>query len=152
MSRGERKSFCRGKIFGWLGWQTQIQKIQGSKRYKRHQAIADQINLIREELEEKEPDATLIYDSLRVLLEMTRDHFKHEEDQMVIDSYPGMLLHKRDHDYLVSGLRDFNAGLVDKTFTLSPSLADELTSWVRLHIKRFDNAYQDYVKRIRQPE
>ncbi len=115
-----------------------------------HQAIAAQIDLIREELEEKQPDATLIYDSLRILLEMTKDHFKHEEAQMIIDSYPGMLLHKRDHDYLVKGLRDFTSSLIDGTVTLSPSLAEELKSWVRLHIKRFDNAYQDYLNRINQ--
>ncbi len=87
----------------------------------------------------------LIYESLRSLLEMTKEHFKHEEDHMIFDSYPEMLLHKRDHDYLVRGLTDFTSSLIDGRVTLSPSLAGGLQSWVRLHIKRFDSAYQNFV-------
>lgn len=43
-----------------------------------HQAIASQINLIREELQKASPDAEVIFELLERLLEMTKAHFKHE--------------------------------------------------------------------------
>jgi hemerythrin len=115
-----------------------------------HQAIAAQIGLIREELQKPSPNAVLIFEYLEKLLEMTKAHFKHEEDHMVIDGYPGMLLHKRDHDYLVKGLRDFAASVVDETVGLSPSVGENLESWLRFHIKRFDDAYEAFANKRNQ--
>jgi hemerythrin len=114
---------------------------------KEHQAIAEQINEIRLELEKESPDTTSVFHSLRKLLEMTQSHFKHEEDRMLINGYPGMLLHKRDHDYLVKGLSEFTSSVVDETAKLSPEVGEELQSWLRFHIKRFDDAYSDYLGR-----
>lgn len=111
-----------------------------------HKSIADQINLIRRELDSSSPDVTRIYESLRALLSMTEKHFKHEEDRMILEGYPGALLHKRDHDYLVKGLREFTSQIVDETATLSPSVGESLQSWLRFHIKRFDEAYQEFLR------
>ena len=109
-----------------------------------HQAIANQIALIREELNKSPPNGSLIFEQLQNLLNMTAKHFKHEEDHMVINGYPGILLHRKDHDYLVNGLREFAASVVDDTADLSPSVGESLQSWLRLHIKRFDDAYQKF--------
>jgi hemerythrin-like metal-binding protein len=109
-----------------------------------HKAISDQISFIRAELEQQPCDANLVYEGLRKLLDLTKAHFRHEEDHMIIDGYPGLILHKRDHDYLAKGLSDFTASVVDGTIYLSPSVGEELQSWLRLHIKRFDEAYEKY--------
>jgi hemerythrin-like metal-binding protein len=113
---------------------------------KEHRAIEDQINLIRRELDSASPDAMRIYEYLRSLRSMTEEHFKHEEHWMILEGYPGAILHKRDHDYLVKGLREFTSQLVDET-TLSPSVGESLQSWLRFHIKRFDDAYQEFLSR-----
>lgn len=110
-----------------------------------HKSIADQISLIRRELDGSEPDVTRIYESLRLLLSMTEKHFKHEEDRMILEGYPGTILHKKDHDYLVKGLREFTSQLVDGTATLSPDVGESLQSWLRFHIRRFDEAYQEFL-------
>jgi hemerythrin-like metal-binding protein len=112
-----------------------------------HQAIANQIALIREELNKSPPNGSIIFQQLQNLLSTTAAHFKHEEDHMVINGYPGILLHRKDHDYLVNGLREFAASVVDDTVDLSPSVGESLQSWLRLHINRFDDAYQKFQNR-----
>jgi hemerythrin-like metal-binding protein len=109
-----------------------------------HQAISDQIALLREELNKTPPDGSLIFALLQTLLSMTAAHFKHEEDRMVIQGCPRILVHKKDHEYLVNGLKEFAASVVDETVVLSPSVGESLQSWLKLHIKRFDEAYQKF--------
>ncbi|MGJ0391415.1 MAG: hemerythrin domain-containing protein [Methylocystis sp.] len=111
---------------------------------KERKAIADQINFIRQELQKDAPETSVVLEALQKLVDMTKEHFKHEEDHMLIESYPGMLLHKRDHDYLVKGIKEFTASLVDNTVQLSPDLCEGLQSWLRYHMKRFDDAFVDF--------
>lgn len=62
----------------------------------------------------------------------------HEEDRMVIDSYPGMVLRKRDHAYLVRSLMEFTASIVDNTTQLSPDLGESLFKWALVEASQND--------------
>jgi hemerythrin len=115
-----------------------------------HKEIADQITLIRRELEKESPDEAFVAHALRELLEITESHFRHEEDIMLIKGFPGMLLHKRDHDYLIKGLSAFTSSLVDATVKLLPGTGAGLQSWLKYLITKFDDAYLAFIQQERK--
>lgn len=117
-----------------------------------HKEISAQIMLIRNLVGNSPVDVSQIISALRELLKLTKSHFEHEEYIMITNHFPGMLLHKRDHDYLVDGLRKFMASLVDETAMLSPQIADNLQSWLNHHIKKFDDAYLEFRALSGSPE
>ena len=112
-----------------------------------HIKIADQISIIRNEASRAIPDVGRIVSAVRELLNITKSHFQHEESVMLENHFPGMLLHKRDHDYLIRGLSDFMASVVDEAVPLSPAIGDNLQSWLTYHIKRYDDAYLEFRSR-----
>jgi hemerythrin-like metal-binding protein len=112
-----------------------------------HKEIAEQISIVRSLASNSPSDVKQIISALQGLLEMTISHFRHEEAIMVIDHFPGTLLHKRDHDYLVNGLEEFAASLDDKSVLVGPEIGDNLQSWLRFHIKKFDDAYLEFKAR-----
>jgi len=109
-----------------------------------HKEISDQILIIRSLVVDTPADADQIISELQTLLVITESHFRHEETIMIANNFHGTLLHKRDHDYLVSGLINFSASLVDNSIQLSPAIADNLQSWLRHHIRKFDDAYLEF--------
>jgi hemerythrin-like metal-binding protein len=112
-----------------------------------HEELAEQIGIVRSLASNSPADVNQIIYALQELLKMTISHFQHEEAIMVIDHFPGTLLHKRDHDYLLNGLEEFAASLDDKTASLGPEIGDNLQSWLRFHIKKFDDAYLEFKAR-----
>jgi hemerythrin-like metal-binding protein len=109
-----------------------------------HKYIFDQIQIIRSLVDHTPADVDQIISALQKLLVITQSHFQHEESIMIKNNFPGTLLHKRDHDYLVDGLRTFIRSIVDNSIHASPAIGDNLQSWLRHHIKRFDDAYLEF--------
>lgn len=117
-----------------------------------HKEMSEHIVAVRNLLSETPVDVIKLISALESLLVLTRSHFQHEETIMITTHFPGMLLHKRDHDYLLKGLSDFTASLGDGTAPVSPVIADNLQSWLRYHIKKFDDAYLEFKALGRSPE
>ena len=59
--------------------------------------------------------------------------------------FPGMILHKRDHDYLLKNLIDFTASLSHGKVQFSKDIGINLRSWLSFHIKRYDETYADFI-------
>lgn len=64
--------------------------------------------------------------ALRKLIDLAQEHFAHEEESMIDAAFLGMLLHRRDHEYLLRGLRNYMSAFVDITDRPPPSLCDNL--------------------------
>ncbi|MGA9600651.1 MAG: hemerythrin family protein [Methylocystis sp.] len=87
--------------------------------------------------------------ALRKLIDLAQEHFAHEEESMIDAAFPGRLLHRRDHEYLLRGLRNYMSAFVDITDRPPPSLCDNLQSWLGLHCRRYDDAYLRFAEQRR---
>jgi hemerythrin-like metal-binding protein len=75
------------------------------------------------------------------LSETARRHFEHEETLMSENNFPGLVLHKRDHDYLLRNLMHFISALSHGTLPFSNDIGVNLRSWLTYHIRKYDDAY-----------
>ncbi|WP_158658739.1 hemerythrin family protein [Methylocystis bryophila] len=104
----------------------------------------DQIAFIERVAAEPRFDAHRMVVALWELLEVTNQHFAHEEKAMVDDAFPRLALHRRDHEYLLKALRDYIAAFVDNTERPSASFCDNLRSWIGFHCRRYDEDYSRF--------
>jgi hemerythrin-like metal-binding protein len=82
---------------------------------------------------------------LEDLLQIAREHFQHEEAEMTMNAFPGLIFHKRDHDYLIKSLMDFTSALSHGTTSFSNDMGVNLRSWLTYHIKKYDDAYVAFI-------
>ena len=64
---------------------------------------------------------------------------------MTVNAFPGLIFHKRDHDYLIKSLMDFTSALNHGTTSLSNDMGVNLRSWLTYHIKKYDDAYVAFI-------
>jgi hemerythrin-like metal-binding protein len=83
------------------------------------------------------------------LLEIAKAHFQHEEAIMAKNEFPGLIFHKRDHDYLIKSLNDFTWSLSHGTVPLSADTGVNLRSWLTYHVKKYDDAYVEFMEPAR---
>jgi hemerythrin len=112
-----------------------------------HIEIAAQIAVIRALVDKSPAESSALLAALAKLLNLTKEHFAHEEEIMIVSGFPGTLLHKRDHEYLVKGLRDYMAALADTTEPPAATFCDNLQSWLLFHIRKYDEAYMEFKER-----
>lgn len=115
---------------------------------RRIDIISEQIEFVFSVIDKPLPlrDGRQIISSLNELLEMARAHFQHEETIMTKNKFPGIINHKRDHDYLLECLRNYTSSLVDETVPLTTPLGGGLRSWLTYHKKKYDDAYQEFME------
>lgn len=109
-----------------------------------HRHLSEQIETICLIVESKPGDTACLLESIQELTKMTRVHFRHEEMMMHRSRFPGTLMHKRDHDYLVRGLVEFAASLVDETVVVTPEFCNGLRSWMDFHTRKYDDSYREF--------
>lgn len=83
---------------------------------------------------------------LEALIETAHAHFQHEEALMTKNAFPGLIFHKRDHDYLIRSLMNFTSSLSHGTVPVSSDIGVNLRSWLTFHIKKYDEAYVAFVE------
>ena len=86
---------------------------------------------------------------LQELLEIAKAHFQHEEAIMAKSEFPELIFHKRDHDYLIKSLNEFTWSLSHGTVPLSADTGVNLRSWLTYHIKKYDDAYVEFMEPAR---
>jgi hemerythrin-like metal-binding protein len=105
-------------------------------------ALSDQIDVYCNDYNKYAPhDLRQIVASLQELLNIAKRHFQHEEKIMSINGFSGLVLHKRDHDYLIQSLKDFICSLSHGKIPLSADAGQNLRSWLIYHVKKYDGAY-----------
>jgi hemerythrin-like metal-binding protein len=92
-----------------------------------------------------EPEPVVVRAILERLDGYTKTHFAHEEALLQQYGYPGLVAHKREHDFLatrVQNLRDaFDAGDASAPGEIHDLLAD----WLNYHILHTDKAYAAFL-------
>ncbi len=91
-------------------------------------------------------EAAKIAEFLSELIELAKAHFEHEEDLMKKSEFPGFIIHKRDHDYLIRSLMHFASSLGHGTVPVSSDIGVNLRSWLTFHIKKYDEAYAAFAE------
>lgn len=109
-----------------------------------HRHLADQVEVICLVAERNPKDKTSLVASIQDLVKLSRTHFRHEETMMRATSYPGTLMHARDHDYLIKTLVDFTAAVVDDTVEVTPEFCNGLRSWLNFHTRKYDESYREF--------
>jgi hemerythrin-like metal-binding protein len=119
-----------------------------------HRLLAERIDQVSKHIDTFLPSAANRNSSdisglavlLAELLEMARAHFQHEEALMAKHEFPGLIFHKRDHDYLLKSLTDFTTALSHGTVPFSKDMGVNLRSWLTYHIKKYDDVYVEFVE------
>ena len=97
----------------------------------------------------------ILYDVRRIvvllqeLLEIAQAHFQHEEAIMAKNEFPGLIFHKRDHDYLIKSLNEFTWSLSHGTVPLAADTGVNLRSWLTYHIKKYDDSDAEFMEPAR---
>lgn len=86
---------------------------------------------------------------LESLTETAHVHFQHEEALMAKDGFPGLVVHKRDHDYLIKILRDSTSSLAQGTVPVSNDFGAYLRNWLTFHVKRYDEVYAAFAESVK---
>src|SRR5574340_727677 len=90
--------------------------------------------------------------TLRFLEEWVRDHFQAEERLMRSHAYPGILVHRLEHEKFAKVIAEFSkkARALDERGEVTPFLAVEiehkLENWLAEHIRKMDVKMAEFVK------
>lgn len=103
-----------------------------------HVAIVDKINDLIEAM--NQDHGKKIKKSFAALLDVTIDHFSHEEEFMQSFNYPSFESHKRVHENLINKLRDFQRK-VEQEDVDKAKVASFLKNWLFTHIMGIDTKY-----------
>ena len=91
-------------------------------------------------------DVKRIITTLEELRDIAKIHFQNEEALMIKNDFPGLVYHKRDHDYLLKSLIHYTSSLSHGTVPFSPDIGVNLRSWLTYHIKKYDEAYVTFLE------
>jgi len=130
---------------------------QGTNSYSiidEHRLLAEKIDAASQEIEiffaasakQTQIDVKRIIAFLEELRDIAQTHFQHEEALMIKNDFPGAIVHKRDHDYLLKSLIHFTSSLNHGTVPFSPDMGVNLRSWLTYHIKKYDEAYVTFIE------
>ncbi len=131
---------------------------------ERRQSIVEEHRLLAEHIDNASKQVELFFSApanqnpsdvrqvivrLEQLLETAKSHFQHEEGLMASHEFPGLIFHKRDHDYLLQSLMNFTSALSHGTVPFSPDMGVNLRSWLTYHIKKYDDVYVGFIESAR---
>ena len=87
---------------------------------------------------------TVIGDVLASLVGYTQSHFAAEERLMQKYNYPGLGMHKLEHDQLARKVLEFRRGFEAGNVTVSIEVMEFLKAWLRDHILGSDKRYAGF--------
>jgi len=112
-----------------------------------HEEFVDQLNsievLLKGEVPHEEVDA-----ALSKLMQHTREHFGHEEEQMAAINFPPYVPHKREHERVLEGLEAMTARWQDSRDVawLQDQIAN-LWKWFEVHLDTMDRVTAHFIAR-----
>lgn len=102
-----------------------------------HKQLVDLVNKLHDAMKAGKGN-TVLGDILAELIQYTASHFKREEMLMQKISYTEYAEHKAEHTKLVAEVLELQARFKSGTSTLSVSVFNFLSDWLRTHIKSRD--------------
>jgi len=79
------------------------------------------------------------------LVEYTKSHFAIEERLMTANSYPGYLIHKKEHDKLTQQVLDIHREFKSGKPVITIVVMNFLKDWLSQHIKGSDKRYSPFL-------
>lgn len=80
------------------------------------------------------------------LVQYTATHFAHEERLMRLHDFPGLPVHKAQHESLTKQVRQFQTDFHAGRATITVQLLKFLQSWLESHIKESDQQFAPFLK------
>jgi hemerythrin-like metal-binding protein len=84
--------------------------------------------------------------TLAFLIDYTASHFRAEEDLMAQYGFPGLAVHRRLHQELLTRCRDLQAQQEARSFALQLDLFQFLSAWVTQHVAGPDREIVRYLQ------
>ena len=116
-----------------------------------HSSVADDhnqmsriIDMIKVELDKPVIEASGLYMLLGELIEISRDHFAHEEQVMTAMDYPDRDIHITNHRYLDKCLADYVAICESGALTMGKDAGKHIRDWFEFHTKNVDERFNEW--------
>jgi hemerythrin-like metal-binding protein len=110
---------------------------------KQHKKLIDLFNAFFASIQNKEGKERM-EKVINGLKQYTVEHFKSEEDKMVLYKFPGYISHKKDHDDFVKAVIDFENRFKQGKMVLTIELTNFIKDWISDHIMKIDKQYTDF--------
>lgn len=119
--------------------------VQNDAMDGQHQHLFELLNNLHEAMGKGKGRETLP-ELFEGLVQYTKVHFGDEESLMKKHDYPGFVIHKRQHDDLITQATELQNKFLAGDFSVSMKTRDFLKDWLVEHIKGSDQKYGVYLK------
>lgn len=109
-----------------------------------HKKLIDEINKFYNSLGTK-PGKEVISDMVYQLKKYSLFHFQSEENVMKKYSFPGFLVHKKEHDAFIAKIEDLEKKLNDGKMVLTIEVTNFMKEWLSNHILKTDKEYTKFL-------
>jgi hemerythrin len=109
-----------------------------------HKKLVDMVNELHDAMKEGKGSAVL-GKILNGLISYTASHFSEEERIMSQHSFPGLALHKAEHDKLVKHVLELQEKFKAGKAILTSDVMNFLKDWLVKHIQGDDKKYGEYL-------
>lgn len=109
---------------------------------REHQTLLDMVNGLHDAMKSGQ-GSKVAPDILARLVDYTREHFAYEESLMLRARYPDYAAHKAEHTKLTQQVLKIKQDLDKGDSTITLSLAEFLSQWLRTHILDRDQKYSE---------
>jgi len=72
-------------------------------------------------------------------------HFSNEEKLMHINSFPGYLAHKSEHDKFIAKIIDYDKNFISSSTVTAIDMLQFLKDWLFQHVKGTDKKYSPFL-------
>ncbi len=110
---------------------------------EQHKKLVDLINEFYKNITNKSSKES-ISALINSLKEYTVFHFSTEEKYMKQYNYPGYLSHKKQHDFFVNKVLDFEERFNNGKLILTIEITNFIKDWISKHICHADKKYSDF--------
>lgn len=111
---------------------------------EQHKALFGLVNMLNEAVKSGK-GADTVGEVIWKLITYVTEHFSEEERLMLSCNFPGLAVHRKEHDQFVSRLREIQVDFIDG-HEMGVSVLDFMVDWLVCHIKGTDQGYSRFIQ------
>lgn len=109
-----------------------------------HQKLFSLVNTLHDAMRTGK-GSSVIQGIVEELANYTHTHFQREEALMAETKYPGLEVHRMEHQKLMTKVGEYKAALDKGSGVNTSAVLDFLREWLAKHINRMDKAYSSHL-------